>query len=164
MPRFSTDDLEPETVEYQSESPVSQTVLTPAAKKQQGPPTAGLETVVIDQSGKLPSIIQCVKTAEGGRVEVEQIPRLSDLPHDTVQAVEIANVPDPETGVTRYGHTLHFDFDIRKCFRQYIVTTQMCDTTSKQNLETIVEAIRHLEGDHLFSEESGPHQVCEQPL
>ena len=38
----------------------------------------------------------------------------------------------------------------------------MCDTTSKQNLETIVEAIRHLEGDHLFSEESGPHQVqCE---
>ena len=29
----------------------------------------------------------------------------------------------------------------------------------KQNLETIVEAIRHLEGDHLFSEESGPHQV-----
>ena len=38
----------------------------------------------------------------------------------------------------------------------------MCDTTSKQNLETIVEAIRHLEGDHLFSEESGPHQVCQQ--
>ena len=38
----------------------------------------------------------------------------------------------------------------------------MCDTTSKQNLETIAEAIRHLEGDHLFSEESGPHQVCEQ--
>ena len=35
----------------------------------------------------------------------------------------------------------------------------MCDTTSKQNLETIVEAIRHLEGDHLFSEEAGPHQV-----
>ena len=45
-------------------------------------------------------------------------------------------------------------------YRQYIVTTQMCDTTSKQNLETIVEAIRHLEGDHLFSEEAGPHQVC----
>lgn len=160
--RYSTDEMEQESVGYQSQTPVSQTVLTPAAKKQ-GPPTVpatgtGLETVVIDQSGKLPSIIQCVKTAEGGRVEVEQIPRLSDLPHDTVQAVEIANVPDPETGVTRYGHTLRH-FDIRKCFRQYIVTTQMCDTTSKQNLETIVEAIRHLEGDHLFSEESGPHQV-----
>jgi len=148
VPRFSTEDLEPETVEYQSESPVSQTVLTPAAKKQQGPPTAGLETVVIDQSGKLPSIIQCVKAGDGGRVEVEQIPRLADLQHETVQAVEIANVPDPETGVTR----------------QYIVTTQVCDTTSKQNLETIVEAIRHLEGDHLFSEESGPHQVVKEEV
>ena len=70
--------------------------------KQQGGPTGGLETVVIDQSGKLPSIIQCVKAGEGGRVEVEQIPRLADLQHETVQAVEIANVPDPETGVTRW--------------------------------------------------------------
>lgn len=26
--------------------------------------------------------------------------------------------------------------------------------TSRQNLETIVEAIRHLEGDHLFNDES----------
>ena len=84
------------------QEPLGQTVLTPAAKKQVPPSTGtGLEAVVIDQSGKLPSIIQCVKTGEGGRVEVEQIPRLSDLPHDTVQAVEIANVPDPETGVTR---------------------------------------------------------------
>ena len=33
--------------------------------------------------------------------------------------------------------------------------------SGKQNLETIVEAIRHLEGDHLFSEESGPHQVIQ---
>ena len=97
--------MEGEPGGYPAGTPVSQTVLTPAAKKQ-GPAQVagsgpGLETVVIDQSGKLPSIIQCVKTAEGGRVEVEQIPRLADLPHDTVQAVEIANVPDPETGVTR---------------------------------------------------------------
>lgn len=150
--RYSTDEMEGEGGGYPAGTPVSQTVLTPAAKKQGPAPPAGtapgLETVVIDQSGKLPSIIQCVKTAEGGRVEVEQIPRLADLPHDTVQAVEIANVPDPETGVTR----------------QYIVTTQMCDTTSKQNLETIVEAIRHLEGDHLFSEESGPHQVVKEEV
>ena len=40
----------------------------------------------------------------------------------------------------------------------------MCDTTSKQNLETIVEAIRHLEGDHLFSEEAGPHQVVKEEV
>ena len=167
VPRFSTDEMEPETVEYQSESPVSQTVLTPAAKKQQGPTTAGLETVVIDQSGKLPSIIQCVKAGEGGRGEGEQIPRLADLQHETVQAVEIANVPDPETGVTRWvggGRVSSDIITIQLYYRQYIVTTQVCDTTSKQNLETIVEAIRHLEGDHLFSEESGPHQVREQPL
>ena len=50
--------------------------------------------------------------------------------------------------------------------RQYIVTTQMNDTTSKQNLETIVEAIRHLEGDHLFSDQAGPHEVifCERSI
>ena len=102
MPRFSTEELEPETVEYQSESPVSQTVLTPAAKKQQGPPTAGLETVVIDQSGKLPSIIQCVKAADGGRVEVEPIPRIPEVAApDQPQTLEIANIQDPETGVTR---------------------------------------------------------------
>lgn len=33
--------------------------------------------------------------------------------------------------------------------------------TSRQNLETIVEAIRHLEGDHMFGEES---QTQEAPL
>ena len=33
------------------------------------------------------------------------------------------------------------------------------DPGPNKNLETIVEAIRHLEGDHLFSEETGPHQV-----
>ncbi|CAB3375529.1 Hypothetical predicted protein [Cloeon dipterum] len=35
-------------------------------------------------------------------------------------------------------------------------------STSRQNLETIVEAIRHLEGDHLFSDEPTPQQ--EVPL
>jgi len=37
---------------------------------------------------------------------------------------------------------------IWNCFRSFIVTT-----SSRQNLDSIVEAIRHLEGDHLFSEE-----------
>ncbi|XP_063222706.1 transcription factor AP-4 isoform X2 [Bacillus rossius redtenbacheri] len=35
-------------------------------------------------------------------------------------------------------------------------------STSRQNLETIVEAIRHLEGDHLFSDDPSPTQ--EVPL
>ena len=90
-------------------------MLTPAAKKQ-----AGLETLVLPEpqlvpgpapaaaaaAAKLPSIIQCVKE-DGSRVEVEPIPRLADLAQTTAadptqtQAVEIANVQDPETGVTR---------------------------------------------------------------
>ena len=66
-----------------------QTVLTPAAKKQ------GVETV-------LPSIIHCVK-GDGGRVEVEPIPRITEVTTpDQPQTLEIANVQDPETGVTRY--------------------------------------------------------------
>jgi len=131
-------------------------VLTPGAKKQ-----AGVETLILEQTGahgaglslsgtglgKLPSIIQCSVKGEPGRVEVEQIPRIAELAGHEGQAVEIASVQDPETGATR----------------QYIVT-QMSDSTSKQNLETIVEAIRHLEGDHLFSEDSGPHQVVKEEV
>lgn len=119
------------------------TVLTPAAKKQGA--NTQLDTILL-QADRLPSILQCAMKGEGNRVEVERLPHLSELAHEG-QAVEIASVQDPETGATR----------------QYIVT-QMCDSTSKQNLETIVEAIRHLEGDHLFSEESGPHQVVKEEV
>merc|ERR1712079_387203 len=34
--------------------------------------------------------------------------------------------------------------------------------TSRQNLDSIVEAIRHLEGDHLFSEDS--HKVVKEEV
>ena len=108
--RYSTDELD-EGLEYQTTA--GQTVLTPAAKKQ------GIETLVIDNNAvaaapggqKLPSIIQCVnsvsKSEAGGRVEVETIPRISDLPlpppdpTQTQTELQIANVQDPETGVTR---------------------------------------------------------------
>lgn len=123
------------------------TILTPGAKKQ-GTGAAGMDTIVLSAaSDRLPSIIQvneCIK--DGNRVEVEHLPRLTEFTEGS-QALEIASVQDPETGTTR----------------QYILT-QMSDTTSKQNLETIVEAIRHLEGDHLFSEESGPHQVVKEEV
>jgi len=151
--RYSTEEVTEEsgTIEYQQQQTPGQTVLTPAAKKQ------GLETLVIDSGaapvapaavtgGKLPSIIHCVKGGEGGRLEVGEI--AGHTTDQTSTALEIANIQDPETGVTR----------------QYIVTTGMCDTTSKQNLETIVEAIRHLEGDHLFSEEAGPHEVVKEEV
>lgn len=134
--RYSTEEAEETVLDYPGTMTLSgQTVLTPAAKKQ------GVETV-------LPSIIHCVK-GDGGRVEVEPIPRITEVAApDQPQTLEIANVQDPETGVTR----------------QYIVTTQMNDTTSKQNLETIVEAIRHLEGDHLFSDQAGPHEVVKEEI
>jgi len=122
---------------------VGQTILTPAAKKQ-GQHHQQMETIVLQASDRLPSIIQM---KDGNKVEVEHLPRLTEFAQDGTQAVEIASVQDPETGTTR----------------QYILT-QMSDTTSKQNLETIVEAIRHLEGDHLFSEESGPHQVVKEEV
>ena len=114
--RYSTEEADTlETgLDYQGgPPPPGQTVLTPAAKKQ-----AGLETLVLPEpqlvpgpapaaaAAKLPSIIQCVKE-DGSRVEVEPIPRLADLAQTTAadptqtQAVEIANVQDPETGVTR---------------------------------------------------------------
>lgn len=136
--RYSTDERNLETMETMELMSMGghqgQTVLTAAAKKQ------GLETLVLEQ--------EYSEQHDGGRVEVERIP---ELPHEQSQTVEIANVQDPETGATR----------------QYIVT-QMCDSTmyqsGKQNLETIVEAIRHLEGDHLFSEESGPHQVVKEEV
>eukprot|EP00092_Neocalanus_flemingeri_P022404 GFUD01024297.1.p1 GENE.GFUD01024297.1~~GFUD01024297.1.p1 ORF type:complete len:479 (-),score=97.49 GFUD01024297.1:615-2051(-) len=141
--RYSTEEhVETSPVAEPMDYNQGQTILTAGAKKH-----GGIETLVIDQSGKLPSIIQCAMKGDGTRVEVEQIPRLSDMTHETTQAVEIASVQDPETGATR----------------QYIVT-QMCDSTSKQNLETIVEAIRHLEGDHLFTDESGPHQVVKEEV
>ncbi|KAF4517343.1 hypothetical protein B566_EDAN011730 [Ephemera danica] len=43
-----------------------------------------------------------------------------------------------------------------------VQTRLYAPSTSRQNLETIVEAIRHLEGDHLFSDE--PPQQQEMPL
>merc|ERR1719447_451226 len=111
-----------------------------------GHQTSGGQTILTAAAKKQGLEALVLEQHDGGRVEVERIP---ELPHEQSQTVEIANVQDPETGATR----------------QYIVT-QMCDSTSagKQNLETIVEAIRHLEGDHLFSEESGPHQVVKEEV
>lgn len=43
-------------------------------------------------------------------------------------------------------------------FRLYLAST------SRQNLETIVEAIRHLEGDHLFSDDPSPRCGQQQHL
>lgn len=95
----------------------------------------------------LPSIIQyAIGKSDGSRVEVEEIPRLADMTMDSQGSVDAISVQDPHTGNTR----------------QYVIT--QVDNTSRQNLETIVEAIRHLEGDHLFSDESGPHEVVKEEI
>jgi len=134
----STVNIESQQVDQQQQQQMTgQTILSSSLKQHDN------ATIVLGD--KLPSIIQCaIGKNDLNRVEVEQIPRLSDMPDNT--AVEIASVQDPETGNTR----------------QYIVT--QVDNTSKQNLETIVEAIRHLEGDHLFSEDPGPHQVVKEEV
>lgn len=121
-----------------------------ALKKVGGGGAGGMETIILQTSAgdRLPSIIQ---VKDGSKVEVEHLPRLTEFGGaEGETALEIASVQDPETGATR----------------QFILTTGMGNDsgTSKQNLETIVEAIRHLEGDHLFSEESGPHQVVKEEV
>jgi transcription factor AP-4 len=123
---------------------LGQTILAPADKK-------GMETIIFQTTSgdKLPSIIQ---VKDGSKVEVAHLPRLPEFVSadgSAGTALEITSVQDPETGATR----------------QYILTTQMgSDSGPSKNLETIVEAIRHLEGDHLFSEETGPHQVVKEEV
>jgi len=53
-------------------------------------------------------------------------------------------------------------FPINNLFHLGLNFRLYAPSTSRQNLETIVEAIRHLEGDHLFSDEPSPQQ--EVPL
>eukprot|EP00088_Acartia_fossae_P051506 TRINITY_DN5785_c0_g2_i1.p1 TRINITY_DN5785_c0_g2~~TRINITY_DN5785_c0_g2_i1.p1 ORF type:complete len:545 (-),score=150.67 TRINITY_DN5785_c0_g2_i1:551-2185(-) len=123
---------------------MGQTILAPAGKK-------GMETIILQTTAgdKLPSIIQ---VKDGSKVEVEHLPRLAEFAAADsgggTTALEIASVQDPETGATR----------------QFILTQMGSDSGPSKNLETIVEAIRHLEGDHLFSEETGPHQVVKEEV
>jgi len=109
----------------------------------------GMETIILQTNtgDRLPSIIQ---VKDGNKVEVEHLPRLAEFAaaDGSSTALEIASVQDPETGATR----------------QYILTQMGSDPGPNKNLETIVEAIRHLEGDHLFSEETGPHQVVKEEV
>jgi len=89
-------------------------------------------------------------TTNMSKVEIETIPNL--------MSTESSTVMDK-------GHT--------SSARSYIVTT----SSSKQNLDSIVEAIRHLEGDHLFTnhdsatltlsasgEVTGPQQVASEEV
>lgn len=125
---------------------LGQTILTGHDKNIKG---GGMETIILQTNAgdRLPSIIQ---VKDGSKVEVEHLPRLAEFAaaDGSSTALEIASVQDPESGVTR----------------QFILTQMGSDVGPSKNLETIVEAIRHLEGDHLFSEETGPHQVVKEEV
>jgi len=108
------------------------------------------ENLLIDSggSGNCSTIIETSNTAKGS-AKVETIP----------------NMMSPGTTTTSTA----MEKESSSTARSYIVTT----SSSKQNLDSIVEAIRHLEGDHLFTtpesatvtvsssgEVSGPQQVA----
>ena len=104
-------------------------------------------------------------TSEPVRVAVEAIPSnlLPTAPNPVVTA-KVAAMAEANT-VASSGdqqHTAQELTDPSKLAgsgRSYIVTG-----SSRQNLNSIVEAIRHLEGDHLFSEDTQQvsHQIFNQ--
>lgn len=80
----------------------------------------------------------------------EPLPSLAaDLPQDlsthSLQPAAVVAVPPPPPAVTR-----------EEAQASSPCTSPYHASTSRQNLETIVEAIRHLEGDHLFRDDE-PH-------
>lgn len=101
---------------------------------------------------------------DGVRVEVEPIPTLPTQPRPPQQTNQppqptpqplpqaAANVEEASQELTAAPSTSG-----KPGARSYIVTS-----TSRQNLDSIVEAIRHLEGDHLFSED--PQQVAKEEV
>ncbi|GFG38358.1 hypothetical protein Cfor_05703, partial [Coptotermes formosanus] len=72
--------------------------------------------------------------------------------------LEAAIKAEPKVEVERLPSPTSASDDVTPQARLYL------PSTSRQNLETIVEAIRHLEGDHLFSDDPSPHCGQQQHL
>jgi len=99
-----------------------------------GEEEAGIEIIEVNESDNL--VIQREPEVDTALVKTE----LTDVPEDDrLNPVKDEPVPQQQ--------------QVLPSARVYLTST------SRQNLETIVEAIRHLEGDHLFSDD---HQ--EAPL
>lgn len=95
---------------------------------------AGMEIIEVNESDNL--VVQREPEEDSVLIKTET----ADAPEDDrLKAVEEEPVPQQQ--------------QVLPSARVYLTST------SRQNLETIVEAIRHLEGDHLFSDD---HQ--EAPL
>ncbi|KDR24214.1 Transcription factor AP-4, partial [Zootermopsis nevadensis] len=72
--------------------------------------------------------------------------------------LEAAIKAEPKVEVERLPSPTSASDDVTPQARLYLAST------SRQNLETIVEAIRHLEGDHLFSDDPSPRCGQQQRL
>ncbi|XP_071056661.1 transcription factor AP-4 isoform X2 [Onthophagus taurus] len=134
------DDLKLQLVAPESLPPVGHTqtvVCSPVPSRSPSPvPSTVAVSAAPEQQQRLPSVLEAAIKAEP-KVEVERLPSPNTSPHE-----------DGTTTTTTIPARLY------------------STNTSRQNLETIVEAIRHLEGDHMFGDEpqttSTPQQ--EAPL
>ncbi|VEN38134.1 unnamed protein product, partial [Callosobruchus maculatus] len=93
---------------------------------------------------RLPSVLEAAIKAEP-KVEVERLPSPNTGTHETVVTVVETPVATPLVGGAAGAPTATA---VAGAAHLYQVSN-----TSRQNLETIVEAIRHLEGDHMFSDD-----------
>lgn len=111
------------------------------------PPVGQTQTVVCSPPvSRSPSPVRVASPI----IKVEPIQRLPSALEAAIKAepkVEVERLPSPST-----------PHDDVTCGRLYVANT------SRQNLETIVEAIRHLEGDHLFSDEPALERAVKQQV
>lgn len=75
-------------------------------------------------------------------VQEQRLPSVLEAAIKAEPKVEVERLPSPNTP-----------------HEEAVPTRLYVSNTSRQNLETIVEAIRHLEGDHMFGEESQTQEV-----
>ncbi|KAK3929454.1 Transcription factor AP-4 [Frankliniella fusca] len=109
----------------------------------EGPPLPPLPMPV--STSPCPSPVQTTLLGPASPALEPRVPSVLEAAIKAEPKVEVERLPSPSS-VT----------DENSQARLYI-------NTSRQNLETIVEAIRHLEGDHLFSDDPSPHRQTIQP-
>ncbi|CAD7078965.1 unnamed protein product [Hermetia illucens] len=86
----------------------------------------------------------------------EEIAEYVEVPSRLQPILEAAIKAEPKVEVERINATLtKLKDDAKDASQQGNSGRMYLTSTSRQNLETIVEAIRHLEGDHLFAENTG---------
>ncbi|XP_030754776.1 transcription factor AP-4 isoform X2 [Sitophilus oryzae] len=100
------------------------------------PPVGHTQTVVCS-----PPTSRCSSPEPTALVTVERLPSVLEAAIKAEPKVEVERLPSPNNASAAGGH------EEMSSGRIYAVSN-----TSRQNLETIVEAIRHLEGDHMFDE------------